>query len=71
MLGRRRAKDEELGEEGKEIAELGRIATGKMEEVEAAVRALRRTITGRDDKKPILVADSEQLRGMEADRVPA
>ena len=71
MLGRRRAKDEELGEEGKEIAELIRIATGMMKEVEAAMRALRRTITGHDDKKPILAADSERLRGMQADRDPA
>ena len=64
MFGRRRAKDEELGEEGKEIAELAKIATGKMKEVEAAVRALRRTIIGDDDKKPILAADSEGLRGV-------
>ena len=71
MLGRRRVKDEELGEEGKEIAELARIATGKMKEVEAAVGALRRTITGHDDKKPILAADPERLRGVQADRVPA
>ena len=71
MLDGRRAKDEELGEEGKEIAELIRIATGMMKEVEAAMRALRRTITGHDDKKPILAADSERLRGMQADRDPA
>ena len=71
MFGRRRAKDEELGEEGKEIAEFARIATDKMKEVEAVVRALRRTVTGHDDKKPILAADLERLRGIEADRDPA